>query len=148
MPGDTLCVMEGKFPKWRDVIPTDYPLVCKVDADDLAALMTSALGATSEESRGADITCADDVLTVSTQSEENGRYSSGIVVTSHENPLDLTLDCRYVLDWAKACNGHVLHISAFDVDLEKPKDKQADHGVLIQCEGADYVVMPLARDRK
>lgn len=139
--------MDGRFPKWREVVQERTPC-CVVDANDLAAACTQAAALQTEECRGADFCAAADVFTVSMHNSEAGKYFGELDASSERygTTLDITLDASFVLGFAKACKDAVLSVSARDKALDKRKDKQDCYSVRFECGNADYIVMPLTRD--
>jgi DNA polymerase-3 subunit beta len=133
-------LVEGRFPKYSDVLPSSSETVVTVEAGVLLDGCLSAAIMTSEESRGCDLAFSGDNLRLSSQSADVGAGMIDLDVTpvSGES-LTLTLDPRYVIEVLKPLDrGDVVRIEMTD----------AKSPVAFKVEpGHTSIVMPLTRDR-
>ena len=132
-------LVEGRFPKWREVIPTRSDSV-KIDISvgPLYAALRQAAIVTSEESRGVDFAFADGSLVLSGATSEVGQSRVELPISYTGSPIKLTMDHRFVADFLKV------------IDTEKTLTLDIESGesaaLFTTDDGYSYVVMPLARD--
>ncbi|MEQ1905589.1 MAG: DNA polymerase III subunit beta [Pirellulaceae bacterium] len=133
-------LVEGRFPKWREVIPkrTDSTKIDLPVGPLYSALRQAAIVA-SEESRGIDFTFENGSLVLSNETAEVGQSRVELPVAYDGKGLTITLDNRYVADFLK-----VLPLDkTFTLDIEN--SEQAAY-----CSTDDkygYVIMPVQRGR-
>ena len=135
-------LVEGRFPKWRDVIPswgTDAISIQLVVGPVYAALRQAAIVA-SEDSRGVDLSFSEGSLVLSGATAEVGDARAELPISYDGPPLAITLDHRFVADFFKV------------LDREKTITlnlKNSDSAAYFTTDdGYGYVVMPLAKDRQ
>lgn len=133
-------LLEGRYPRWRDVFP-QRPNSLKLDlaVGPIQSAVRQAAIVTSEESRGIDFTIGDGSLVLSGQTAEIGQSRVELPISYDGEPLTITLDPRFVLDFLKALDPE----KTFTLDLQ---DGDAA-AVCTTDDGYGYVIMPLARDR-
>ena len=134
-------LVEGRFPKWRDVIPerkestqVDIPVGQMYSAIRQAAIVAS------EESRGIDFTFKNGSLVLSNSTAEVGQSRVEMPVAYDANEMTITLDHRFVSDFLKVLEPE----NNFTFDIE-------DGESAAYCKSGSeygYVIMPLSRDRK
>lgn len=134
-------LVEGRFPKWRDVLPTrtdsnriDIPVGPMYSALRQAAIVSS------DESRGIDFTFHNGSLVLSNSTAEIGQSRVEMPVPFDSEELTITLDHRFVADFLKVLQPDKI----FTLDVE-------DGEAAAFCETDDnygYVIMPLAKDRR
>jgi len=131
-------LVEGRYPKWRDVIPSwTEPVVVEVSASELFAAVRQAAIATNEESRGIDVEIGGQAMVLSGSAAEVGSSRIEISVDYSGEPLALTLDHRYLAEFLKV-------VGDGTVCLEFGG---ADSPMKLTCEdGYVYVVMPMSKD--
>jgi DNA polymerase-3 subunit beta len=127
-------LVEGTFPKYEDIIPTDYDkkLVLPTEAV-LSAVRRSAL-LTSEESRGVKLTIKKDSLVFSCRAPETGDAQVEMTIDYKGQPIEIGFNPQFVMDALK-----VMPEPEFELELGQP-----DRPGLIKC-GKDflYVLMPI-----
>jgi DNA polymerase III subunit beta len=137
----TTRLLEGRFPRWRDVIPTrSDSLKIDLPVGPLNSAVRQASIVANEESRGIDLTFGEGNLVISNNTAEVGQSRVELPVAYNEAPVSITLDFRYVLDFLKVLPPE----STFTFDV-------ADSSKAAYCETADgygYVIMPLSRDSR
>ena len=133
-------LVEGRYPKWRDVIPTwsDGQTVELTVGPLLSALRQAAI-VSRDESRGIDFTFAEGALVLSGSTADVGDARVEMPITYAGPSITITLDHRFVADFLKV------------LDPEKNikfQMRDAESATYSMTEdGYGYVVMPLAKDR-
>lgn len=137
----TTRLLEGRFPRWRDVIPSrSDSLKIELPVGPLNSAVRQASIVASEESRGVDLTFGEGNLVISNNTAEVGQSRVELPVSYNDTPVSITLDYRYVIDFLKVLPPE----STFTFDV-------ADSSKAAYCETADgygYVIMPLSRDSR
>lgn len=133
-------LVEGRFPKWRDVFPR-LPGYVKLElpVEPFHAAVRQAAIVTSDESRGVDFKFGDGKVILSAKSAESGLSRVELPIAYDGPWLDITLDPRYFGDFLKA-------VSSGTFSLEVLNEESA--AVCSTDDGYRYVIMPLARDKK
>jgi len=132
-------LVEGRFPKWRDVFPKRQAITIDLAIGPFHAAIRQAAIVTSEESRGIDFKFGGGVLLLAGQAPELGQARVELPIVYDGPPLSISLDPRYLADFLKVLDPQKM------VALElKDSDSAA---VLTTDDGYGYVVMPLARDK-
>lgn len=138
----------GRFPRWRDVIPSHIDSVCHVEADELAGLMTKAKQCTTDEDRAASIGVNDGEFRVGTGQPDTGQYVGRIAAKLNKafsspergrDTFETKLDCKFVLDVAKSCKGVKLEISGSYPESIVRFDSS---------DGSTHLIMPLGPNGK
>lgn len=129
--------LEGSYPRWRDAIPERSDASeTVVRADELAQAIRQAAICSSETSRGIRLTLGNPIIAEATSSE-HGRSRCEIEPIEADEPVTLTVDPRFCLDWLRA------------VDPAEPVTCEAsDKGsaLVLKVEDATGVVMPMEGD--
>lgn len=132
-------LVEGRFPKYRDVIPSQTKVTIELVAGPFLAAVRQAQIVTSEESRGVDFAFSKGLLTLNSQAADIGQSRVELPIAYDGGNLEITFDPRFVADFLRV--------------LEPEKQVRLD---LIDSESAavlrtddayTYVIMPLSRDR-
>ena len=127
-------LVEGAFPKYRDIIPTDYDkkLVLSTEAA-LSAVRRSAL-LTSEESRGIKLSIGKGTLVFSCRAPEAGDAQIDMAVEYKGEPIEIGFNPQFLVDVLR-----VIRTPEFELELG-----QSDRPGLIKS-GANflYVLMPI-----
>jgi DNA polymerase-3 subunit beta len=133
-------LVEGRFPKWRDVFPQRTGTV-KLDlaVGPLYSAVRQAAIVTSEESRGVDFTFDAGTLVLSGRAAEAGQSRVELPLAYEGPKISITLDPRYVIDFLKVLDAEKV------VSIELKDAESA--AVCTSDDGYGYVIMPLARDR-
>ena len=132
----------GRFPRWRDVLPTNRPgtIETVVDRDELMAATRAAAIVTSEQSKGVDFTFSADGVTLHGQSAEYGQSDVTIEVVSGGDPVKVKLDPVFVVEWLRGiATDEGPHITVELVDAQS---------ACVLRNGGCYtgVIMPLSND--
>jgi DNA polymerase III subunit beta len=132
-------LVEGRFPKWRDVFPQRSGAVrLEITVGPLYSAVRQAAIVTSEESRGVDFIFEGGSLVLSGRTAEVGQSRIELPVAYDGAKLAITLDPRYVSDFLKVLDPE----KTFALEL---KDSESA-AVCSTDDGYGYVIMPLARD--
>jgi DNA polymerase III subunit beta len=133
-------LVEGRFPKWRDVFPHRSDVVkTELAVGPLHAAIRQAAIATSEESRGVDFTFEDGLLVLSGRAADVGQSRVELPVSFSGSKIVIALDPRFFSDFLRVLDAE----KTFTLEL-KDSDSAA---VCNTDDGYGYVIMPLARDR-
>jgi DNA polymerase III subunit beta len=133
-------LVEGRFPKWRDVFPQRSGAVkIQLAVGPLHSAVRQAAIVTSEESRGVDFSFEAGTLTLSGRAAEYGQSHIEMPIPYDGEKLSVTLDPRFVSDFLKVLDPE----ATFTLEI-----KDAESAIVCTTEdGYGYVIMPLARDR-
>ncbi|MBX3418737.1 MAG: DNA polymerase III subunit beta [Pirellulaceae bacterium] len=133
-------LVEGRFPRWRDVIPnrnTSTKITLPV-GPFYSALRQAAI-VTNEESRGIDFTFDQGTVVLSNQTAEVGESRIEMPVTYDGAATTIALDNRYVADFLKVLAPDTM----FTLDIQG-SDQAA------YCSTEDkygYVIMPVQKGK-
>jgi DNA polymerase-3 subunit beta len=132
----------GRFPRWRDVLPTGRAgaIETVVDRDELIAATRAAAIVTSEQSKGVEFTFSGDGVTLHGQSAEYGQSDVTIEVVSGGDPVKVKLDPVFVVEWLRGiATDEGPHITVELVDAQS---------ACVLRNGGVYtgVIMPLSND--
>ncbi len=133
-------LLEGRFPRWRDVFPQREGAVqIELAIGPLYSAVRQAAIATSEESRGVDFGFSSGKLVLTAQAAEVGQSRVELPISYEGGELTITMDPRFVNDFLKVLDAE----KTVTIDV-----KDGDSAALFTTDdGYGYVVMPLARDR-
>lgn len=139
-PTATLCcrLVEGRFPRYQDVIPGEATTTVNGVAGSLLSAIKQAMICTNAESRGVDFVFIDGTLELKTSTADIGNSTIQVPVSLTGSWITVTLDPQFVADFLR-----VLPSSAgVEIGLTDP------NAAVTLRWGSEYtcVVMPLARD--
>lgn len=136
----TARLIEGRFPKWRDVFPDRDATEHVVEIGALLSATRAAAVVTTEQSKGVDYTFTDSGITLHGKSSESGESKVECEIESAGKPGIVKLDPRFVSDVCKA-------LSSLDGEpnVRISTDGPGDAVVLTFGEDDEYrsVIMPL-----
>jgi DNA polymerase-3 subunit beta len=98
----TARLIDGRFPKWRDVFPDRDANEHVVEIGALWSATRAAAIVTTEQSKGVDYTFTADGITLHGQSSESGESKVECEIVSAGNPGTVKLDPRFVSDVCRA----------------------------------------------
>jgi DNA polymerase-3 subunit beta len=127
-------LVEGNFPKYQDIIPTDYDKKLTLSTEAaLSAVRRSAL-LTTEESRGIKLAIEKDGLIFSGSAPETGDARINMPVEYKAEPIEIGFSPQFLIDVLR-----VIKTPQFDLELG-----QSDRPGLIRS-GSNflYVLMPI-----
>lgn len=132
-------LVEGRFPKWRDVIPSNQNTIAiELLVGPMYAALRQASIVTSDESRGIDFHFEGGELVLKSSTSEVGSSEVKLPVTYDGPPIIISLDNRYMADFFRALSAEM----TFTLQVENSETAAYCH----MTDGYGYVVMPLARD--
>ncbi|HEY2882543.1 MAG TPA: DNA polymerase III subunit beta, partial [Pirellulales bacterium] len=133
-------LVEGRFPKWRDVFPRRSDVVkTELSVGPVHAAVRQAAIVTSEETRGVDFTFEEGLLVLAGRAADVGQSHIELPITYSGPKITIALDPRFVSDFLRVLDAE----KTFTLEL-KDSDSAA---VCSTDDGYGYVIMPLARDR-
>lgn len=133
-------LVEGRFPKWRDVFPQRSQAVrIEVQVGPVYSALRQAAIVTDEESRGIDFQFGEGKLVLVASAAEVGESQVELPITYDGQPLAVTMDHRFVSDFLRALDPE----KSFTIEIENEESA----ALFLTDDGYGYVVMPLARDR-
>ncbi|HUY87945.1 MAG TPA: DNA polymerase III subunit beta [Pirellulales bacterium] len=134
-------LVEGRFPKWRDVFPRRSDAVkIEMVVGPMHSAVRQAAIVTNEDSRGVDFTFGDGKAVLSGRAAEMGQSRVELPIAYDGASISITLDPRYVSDFLKVLDPE----KNFTLEI---KDSESA-AVCSTDDGYGYVIMPLARDRR
>lgn len=133
-------LVEGRFPRWRDVYPEGQPKgVAVIDAGVLRAAMDQASIVTSQESRGITLAFTDGVLTVTASAADAGSAEVFRALAYSGPAIDPSIDPEYAVEMLRSLSPETV----VSVEL-----RSVDHAVVFRVgDDYSYILMPLSRDR-
>lgn len=132
-------LLEGKFPRWRDVEPTREVKPTLVVAGALLQACRQAAVCTSEQSKGVTFTFSPDGLLLTSRSAEAGEASVQCEDVDPGHECTVALDPRFVVEWLK--------VKTFDKFESIEVDAQdAQSTVVLRAQNCRCVVMPIATE--
>ena len=129
-------VIDGTFPDYTRVIPSDNAKRLEVDANDFAKAVDRVATVSSERSRAVKLTLEEDKLTLSVNSPDSGNASDELVVAYGDERLEIGFNAKYLLEIASQIdreNAVFLFNTAGDPALVREGNDAS----------AVYVVMPM-----
>lgn len=132
-------LIEGRFPRWRDVVGEPAGEASVLDVQELIAAVRSAAIVTSEQSKGIDLDWAGGQLVLSARSAEYGESTVKCDVVAAGSTSSSKLDPRFVVEFLRS----------IPADEEPQVDVYAtdrQSRVLFRCGPYTGVVMPLATE--
>ena len=132
-------LVDGSFPDYNRVIPTDYTRELDVVSGPIYAAVRQAQIVTSDESRGVNFEFNDGTLTLTSSAADVGNSTIQVPIDYSHEGLTITFDPRFLVEFLKVLDAE---------DSVRVKLNDSDKaGVFTSGEGYTYVVMPLQRDR-
>jgi DNA polymerase-3 subunit beta len=134
-------LVEGRFPKWRDVVgePEGEPAVLGVS--QLLQAVQSAAIVTSEQSKGIDLTWTADTLVLVGRSSEYGESLVQCDVVKAGSASSTKVDPKYVAQFLSHLpSDEEPHVDVYAADAESR--------MLLRCGPYTGVIMPLAKEAK
>ena len=130
-------LVEGRFPKYRDVIPASGAVTVPLTAGPFHACVRQAQIVTDEESRGVDFVFDNSLLSLASRAQDVGESKVDLPIEYNHEQICITFDPRYVADFLKVLSPETL------VNLQLTS---AEHAAVLRVEESyTYVIMPLAQ---
>jgi DNA polymerase-3 subunit beta len=131
-------LVEGEFPDYRQVIPTESSRTVRVKGKALADALKRAGAPSPAPEYGVKLTAAPGQLTVTTRATERGHVVEQVPIELEGEPFEMALNSRYLLDalsTIRTCDVELRFGETFDLDPVTVRSPGA--------EGFLAVVMPL-----
>lgn len=132
-------LVEGKFPRWLDVIPEHDTSPTTATIAELRAATRAASICTSEQSRGVDYTFEGDTIALKGKSAEFGTAAVTCPVVEPGHACTAKLDPQFVLQF----------LDGLPADGEPTVSilaKDSASAVVLRCDDYTGLVMPLSED--
>jgi len=127
-------LVEGNFPKYEDIIPSDYDKKLTLSTEAvLSAVRRSAL-LTSEESRGIKLSIGKDTLVFSGRSPETGDAQINMPIDYKAEPIEIGFSPQFLIDVLR-----VIGTPEFEMELGQPDQP----GLIKSGKDFLYVLMPI-----
>jgi len=127
-------LVEGNFPKYEDIIPSDYDKKLSLSTETALSAVKRAALLTSEESRGIKVSVSKDGLVFSSRAPEAGDAQISMAADYKGEPIEIGFSPQFLADALR-----VIKAPQFELELG-----QSDRPGLIKS-GTDflYVLMPI-----
>jgi len=127
-------LVEGNFPNYEDIIPTDYDKKLVLSTEAVLSAVRRAALLTSEESRGIKLSISKESMVFSSRAPETGAAQVNMPISYTGEPIDVGFNPQFLIDVLR-----VMPTEQFEMELGQP-----DRPGLIKS-GADflYVLMPI-----
>jgi DNA polymerase-3 subunit beta len=135
----TASLVEGRFPKWREVLPERDAKPTTVERASLFAATRAAAICSSEESKGVTFAFSNDGIWLQGKSSEKGESSVTCEIVDAGDKASVKLDPSFVVEWLNGIAGDAdpnVEVEAVD----------AQSAVILRCGDNTGVIMPLAVD--
>lgn len=139
--GETVIIarlVEGRFPRWRDVFPERDAKASLISAGELLDATRQAMIVTSEQSKGVTYAVTSDGVHLTAASSEAGEASVTCGIVEFGQAATVKLDPQFVVDLLRS------------VDLDEPLEVEVvdAQSAVVFRSGDDHraVIMPLAND--
>jgi DNA polymerase-3 subunit beta len=127
-------LVDGNFPKYEDIIPTDYDKKIKLSTDAALSAVKRAALLTSEESRGIKISIEKGKMTFSCRAPEAGDAVVEMQVDYKGEPLEIGFNPQFLTDVLRV-------VQAPEVELELGQSDRP--GLIKSGQNFIYVLMPI-----
>ncbi len=127
-------LVEGRFPKYQDVIPNDCDRELQLNTAEFHSALKRAALLTNEESKGVRFAFSEGTLTLSSRAPEQGEATIALPVDFQGTELEIGFNPQFLLDVLR-----VVH--ADEVTLAFKAENRP--GVIRLGEAYTYVVMPV-----
>lgn len=131
-PGFTILskVIDGTFPDYTRVIPSDHPASVSFNSDELRLIVDRVLTVSGDKIRSVKVTVEDGSIIVENRNPQNMATDSMTADTSGAG-IAIGFNGAYLLDIMKQCGGQVT------MEYNGPSDP-----ALFRSNGAVYILMP------
>jgi DNA polymerase-3 subunit beta len=127
-------LVEGNFPKYEDIIPTDYDKKLTLSTEAVLSAVRRAALLTSQESKGIKLSIGKESLLFSGRAPESGAAEINMSIKYEGEPVEIGFNPQFLIDALR-----VIKTPEFEMELGQP-----DRPGLIKS-GTDflYVLMPI-----
>ena len=127
-------LVEGQFPKYEDVVPTDCDKEIDLPTQEFLSAVKQAALLTNEESRGIRFALSGDELTLSSRAPEQGEATVSLAVGYAGEPIEVGFNPVFLIEVLRA-------VRTDSVKFQLKEEKRP--GVLLSGEDLLYVIMPV-----
>ena len=127
-------LVEGQFPNYEDVIPTDCDKELELPTEAFRVAVRQAALLTNEESKGIRFALAEGELTLSSRAPEQGEATISLPVNYDGEPIEIGFNPLFLIDALR-----VVHTETVRFQLKDPKRP----GILRCGDDLLYVIMPV-----
>ncbi|GEO80284.1 DNA polymerase III subunit beta [Pararhodospirillum oryzae] len=129
-------LIDGKFPDYERVIPTDNDKVLEVERQPFAQAVDRVAAISTEKSRAIKVAATPGLLTLSASSPDAGSALEEIEAKFEAAPLDIGFNARYLLDILDQIQGDSVRLTLADSSSPTVLRDGADGSAV-------YVLMPM-----
>ncbi|MGI9439957.1 MAG: DNA polymerase III subunit beta [Parvibaculales bacterium] len=129
-------LIDGKFPDYTRVIPTENDKTLSVDAKSLSQSVDRVAAISSEKSRAVKLSLEGDKLGLSVSNPESGNASDELSVSYGADALEIGFNARYLLEIAAQLDGEQAMFKLSDAGSPTLVLDDEDDNAL-------YVLMPM-----
>ncbi len=129
-------IVEGKFPDYQKVIPTQHKNQVSIDRTTLAQSLNRAAILSNEKIRGVRLVFTKNALSIICTNNEQEEAEEGLTIDYDGDPIDIGFNISYLLDVLNHVDSDSVSVTMGD----------SNSSALIQMPGRDdfkYVVMPM-----
>ncbi len=128
-------LVEGNFPKYEDIIPTDYDKKLTLSRDATLSAVRRAALLTSDESRGIKLAVGDDTLVFSSRAPEAGDARIEMSIKYKGEPIEIGFNPQFLIDALR-----VVREPEFELEF----GQQDRPGLMKSGQNFLYVLMPVS----
>lgn len=132
-------IVEGRFPRYRDVIPKDSNVNVMLPVQQFFAAIRQSQIVTDEDNRGVEFLFDASMLTLKSQATSVGDSKIEMPIEYDHDGINIVFDPKYIADFLKVI-GHEAIVSLSLTDSETAAVFRVE-------DSYTYVIMPLAKDR-
>ena len=129
-------LIDGTFPDYERVIPSGNDKMMEVDRKAFASAVDRVSTISTEKSRAVKLSLADNTLTLSATSPENGSATEELEISYQGENIEIGFNSRYLLDIAERLSGDGAQFSLSDSASPTIVQDAGDTSAL-------YVLMPM-----
>jgi len=129
-------LIDGTFPDYERVIPTNNDKVLEVDSETLSRAVDRVSAISTEKSRAVKVALEKGQITLSANSPDAGSAVEEIEATFDATPLEIGFNSRYLLDILGQVEGHAVRMVMADASAPTVIRDVADGSAI-------YVLMPM-----
>ena len=107
-------LIDGTFPDYKRVIPTDNNLVLKTDVKPFTTAIDRVSTISADKSRTVKLTLSDNKLLLSADSVESGYAQEEIIVDYDLNRIETGFNSRYIIELTSVLEGEEMEFHFAD----------------------------------
>jgi DNA polymerase-3 subunit beta len=128
-------LVEGHFPKYQDVIPSDNDKLVELGTAQFQGALRRAALLTNEESKGVRLAFSEGNLILSSRAPEQGEATVSLAIEYGGEPVEIGFNPAFLLDVLRVVHGETVTFSFKEPN--RPGVVRADESLL-------HVVMPVS----